>query len=195
MQFLVEFGRHSPNDFVRMKNIVYFDLETQKSFQQIGGKRRPADLKMSLGVTYSTKDDQYEIYLEDEADALVAQLSRADLIVGYNLIDFDYRVLSAYTLIDLTQFPTLDIMVEVEKKLGFRIKLDSLSEATIGVGKTADGLDAIRWFDSGEWEKIAEYCCYDVKVTKLVHEFAIQHKKLFYFEKNTKELRELSIDI
>jgi DEAD/DEAH box helicase domain-containing protein len=28
--------------------------------------------------------------------------------------------------------------------------------------------------------EIAEYCCFDVKCTKLVHEYGVQHKKLFF---------------
>jgi len=47
---------------------------------------------MSVGVTYSTKTGQYHVYDEENVDALVNQLVAADLVVGYNHIQFDYPV-------------------------------------------------------------------------------------------------------
>jgi hypothetical protein len=74
-------------------------------------------------------------------------------------------------------------MVEVEKKLGHRLGLDAIATATLGVGKTADGLEAIRWWREGKLAEIAEYCCYDVKCTKLVHEYGGENRRLFYTDK------------
>jgi DEAD/DEAH box helicase domain-containing protein len=51
------------------------------------------------------------------------------------------------------------------------------------VGKTGDGLDAIRWWREGKLLDIAEYCCFDVKCTKLVHEHGLKHKKLHFVDK------------
>lgn len=171
-----------------MKNIVYFDLETQKSFDEVGG-RSPEHfrkLKMSVGVTYSTKDQEYRIFPEDRAHELINQLMRSDLVVGHNIISFDYHVLSAYTPLDLTQVPTLDTMVELEKILKHRLSLDAIASTTLGNTKIAHGLDAIKWWREGGVEnmmKIAEYCCYDVKITKLVHEFGQQRGELYYNDK------------
>ena len=53
----------------------------------------------------------------------------------------------------------------------------------MGVEKTAEGLQAIRWFKEGKLIEIAEYCCYDVKITKLVHEYGVSNKQLFYTNK------------
>ena len=176
-----------------MENVVYFDLETQKSLQQVGGYTKIHELKVSIAVTYSTKEHQYRIYLEDEVSDLIANLSRASLVVGYNLLNFDYRVLSAYSILDLSQIPTLDMMVEIEKTLGIRLKLDSIAQATLGIGKTAEGMDALKWFQQGKWAEIAEYCCYDVKVTRLLHEFAQKHQQLFYLEKASGARRSIPI--
>ena len=41
-----------------MANIVYFDLETQKSAAEVGGWDKKRDMKMSVGVTYNTSDGQ-----------------------------------------------------------------------------------------------------------------------------------------
>jgi DEAD/DEAH box helicase domain-containing protein len=74
-----------------------------------------------------------------------------------------------------SQMTSLDLLLDIEKKLGHRIKLDDIATASLGTGKTADGLDAIRWWREGKIMKIAEYCCFDVKVTKLVHEFGVRN--------------------
>jgi DEAD/DEAH box helicase domain-containing protein len=69
------------------------------------------------------------------------------------------------------------------KTLPHRVSLDAIATASLGVEKTADGLQALRWYKEGKLMEIAEYCCYDVKVTKLVHEFGQANKQLFYTNK------------
>jgi hypothetical protein len=166
-----------------MKNIVYFDLETQKSADEVGGWDKIRDMRMSIGVTYSTARGDYRIYGEKDVDELLTELQRADLVVGFNNLGFDYEVLHGYTILDLTQLPTLDMLVEIKKILPHRLSLDSIAHATMGVEKTAEGLQAIRWFKEGKLLEIAEYCCYDVKITKLVHEYGAANKQLFYTNK------------
>jgi len=166
-----------------MKNIVYFDLETQKSADEVGGWDKIRDMRMSVGVTYSTGRGDYRIYGEKDVNDLLAELQRADLVVGFNNLGFDYEVLHHYTVFDLRQLPTLDMLVELKKTLAHRLSLDSIAHATMGVEKTAEGLQAIRWFREGKMIEIAEYCCYDVKITKLVHEYGATNRQLFYTNK------------
>lgn len=162
-------------------DIIYFDLETQRTANDAGGWDKKAAMGMSIGVTYSTRLGEYRIYTEKRVNELIDQLLRADLVVGFNVINFDYEVLMGYTISDLPHLcRTLDLMVDIEKALGHRLGLDAVATATLGVGKTGDGLDAIRWWREGRMLEIAEYCCFDVKCTKLVHEYGVQHKKLFF---------------
>ena len=163
-----------------MKNIVYFDLETQKSADEVGGWNNIRDMRMSVGVTYSTARGEYRIYPEREVDDLINELMRADLVVGFNNLRFDYEVLHGYSVVDLRQVPTLDMLVELQKIINHRLSLDSIATTTLGVEKTAEGLQAIEWYRQGRLLDIAEYCCYDVKITKLVHEYGNQYKQLFY---------------
>lgn len=175
-----------------MKNIVYFDLETQKSAQEVGGWNNIDRMGMSVGVTYSTTRGDYAIYGEPQVDDLITELQRADLVVGFNHIRFDYQVLHGYTTLDLRQIPSLDMLIEVQNTLNHRLKLDSIAHATFGVEKIADGLQALDWFKEGRLADIAEYCCFDVKITKLVHEYGAAHKKLFYTNKFGNKL---SVDV
>jgi len=171
-------------------DIVYFDLETKQTAQDAGGWDKKDRMGMSIGVTYSSADEKYEIFSEDRADALVSRLQRADLVVGYNVISFDYAVLQAYTVLTLADcLPTLDMLVEIEKALGHRLKLEDVARGTLGIGKVADGLDALRWWREGRVMDIAEYCCFDVKVTKLVHEYGMQNKELFYNDRSGNKQR------
>lgn len=166
-----------------MRNVVYFDVETQRSADEVGGWDRIRDMKMSVGVTYSTARGGYKIYGESQVDNLVQELMRADLVVGFNNLRFDYEVLHGYTVFDLTQVPTLDLLVELQKTLQHRLSLDAVAGATLGVEKTSEGLQAIRWFREGRLMEIAEYCCYDVKITRLVHEYGLAQRQVFYRNK------------
>jgi RNase_H superfamily len=171
-------------------NLVYFDLETQKTANDVGGWDKKRDMGMSIGVTFSTALGEYRIYSEDRVNDLVQQLLRADLVVGFNVVNFDYEVLMGYTILDLPhQLQTLDLLVEVEKIAGMKPKLDNLAFSTLGVGKTAGGVDAIKWWREKRIMDIAEYCCFDVKVTKLIYEHAIAHQELFYTDKFNRKQR------
>jgi RNase_H superfamily len=145
---------------------------------------------MSLGVTYSTTLSEYRIYPEKRVNDLIQQLLRADLVVGFNIVNFDYQVLMAYTILDLPhQLRTLDLLVEIEKAAGNKLKLGNIAQATLGVRKTGDGVDAIKWWREKRVMDIAEYCCFDVKVTKLVHEHGLEHRELFYTDKFSRKQR------
>lgn len=183
------------------KNIVYFDLETQRSFGDVGGFSHKDKMGVSVAVTYSTARGSYEIYAEADMDRLAEELVRADLVVGWNHLQFDYPVLQPYVFPTLAeQTINLDMMLDLEGRLGFRLKLDSVASATLGTGKTADGLDALRWWQehkrSGDFaplRKIAEYCAYDVKVTRCVHEYALEHGLLRYDDRSGR-VTEIAVD-
>jgi len=171
-----------------MKNIVYFDLETQKSAEDVGGWDKISLMGMSVGVLYSTAQGAYKIYGEKQVGNLITDLQRADLVVGFNNLRFDYEVLHGYTSFDLSQLPTLDMLVELQHELRHRLSLDAIATATLGVEKTAEGLQAIEWYREGKLLEIAEYCCYDVKITRLVHEYGVQHRQLHYHNRLGKKM-------
>ena len=166
------------------RDIVYFDLETQRTANDAGGWNRKGNMRMSIGVTYSTKTGRYEVFSEARVHDLIERLRRADLVVGFNVLNFDYHVLMGYTVLDLcSELHTADLMLDMEQRLGHRLGLDTIANATLGVQKTGAGLDAIRWWREGRLLEIAEYCCFDVKVTRLIHEHGCQHKELFFHDR------------
>lgn len=162
---------------------VFFDVETQNTFQEVGG-HYPERLKISVAVTFDTADNAFHRYLEADAAQLAQDLAQADLVVGYNLYGFDYPVLQQYSQdVELAQLPTVDMMVEIQKRLGFRLKLDSIATATLQVGKSADGLQAVRWWREGRVEEIMDYCQQDVEVTRRVYEFGKQYRYIQYYDR------------
>lgn len=166
------------------KNIVYFDLETQRLASDVGGWAHKDKMGISIGVTYSTANGSYRIYGEDEASLMADELRAADLVVGFNHVGFDLAVLQPYTMWDLpSQTVNLDLLIDLEQKLGHRLKLESIASASLGFGKTADGLEAIRWWREGKILDIAKYCAYDVKVTKAVHEYGAEHRHVKYLDR------------
>tara|TARA_B100001123_G_scaffold159456_1_gene184341 strand:- start:1201 stop:1737 length:537 start_codon:yes stop_codon:yes gene_type:complete len=171
------------------KNIVYFDLETQKSADEVGGWNHIDLMGMSIGVTFSTERGDYRVYAESEIDGLIEEIQKADLVVGFNQIRFDYKVLEGYSVFDFTQVPSLDMLVDLNEKLGHRLKLDSIAQATFGCEKTAEGMQAIEWYRQGKLMEIAEYCLYDVKITKMVHEYGQTHGHLYYTNKFGNKLK------
>ena len=163
------------------KNIVYFDLETQRSANDVGGWDKKSNMLMSVGVTFSTKRGGYRIYTEDDVEELIDELLGAELVVGYNHIHFDYEVLMGYTILDLKeQTCNLDMMLDLEAQLEHRPKLEAVASACLGEGKIAVGTDAIKWWREGKYREVAEYCCYDVKVTKEVYEYGVRNGKVAY---------------
>ena len=171
------------------QNIVYFDLETKKSATDVSGWSHIDQMGMSIGVTYSTERGGYKVYGEPEVEELIKELQRADLVVGFNHIRFDYKVLEGYSVFDFSQVPSLDMLIVLNEKLGHRLKLDSIAQATFGCEKTAEGLQAIEWYRQGKLAEIAEYCLFDVKITKMVHEYGATYSYLYYTNKFGNKLK------
>lgn len=156
--------------------VVVFDLETQRSFAEVGGRSQFHRLGVSIGVAYRYDLDEYLVVNEETISELVSLLLEASLVIGYNIRGFDYEVLRAYTDENLQKLPTLDLMFDLEERLGFRPKLDSVALATLGEGKIADGMQALEWWRLGEIDKIKEYCQEDVRVTRDLYDFGKRHR-------------------
>ncbi len=156
--------------------VVVFDLETQRSFEEVGGRTQVRKLGVSVAVAYRYDRDEFVAFTEERVGDLVDLLSTAELVVGYNIRGFDYEVLSAYTERNLFSLPTLDLMYEIEARLGFAPKLQSVAAATLGTGKSADGLQALEWWRRGEVDRIVEYCRDDVRVTRDLYNYGKRNR-------------------
>ena len=162
-----------------MAEKLVLDLETQKEFDEVEG-RKPELLLASVVGVYSYETNRYDAYLEaDIKPKLAPRLQEAELIIGFNIRRFDMPVLQPYLSYPVATLPVLDIMEEVVKNLGHRLSLDSIAQATLGKGKSGSGLDALKWFKEGRFDLITKYCLDDVKLTKEVYEYGQEHGRLF----------------
>jgi DEAD/DEAH box helicase domain-containing protein len=171
--------------------IVVFDLETQRDFDEVGGRNNIRKMGLSVAVTYSITTGEYHEYTEEYVADLVTELQESGLVVGFNILNFDYEVLKGYSDAPLAQHPTVDMLDHLHRRLGFRVGLDNVAEATLGQRKTADGLQAIRWWREGKIKEIAEYCRQDVDVTRKLFEFGRRSKYVQYRDKTFRVQRVL----
>jgi len=170
-------------------NIVYFDLESQKLFQEVGG-RDPSKLLLACGVTWSTERNGFAVYWEKDAPALITELKSADRVIGFNIISFDYEVLKPYASNEnFRAFRSTDMLQDIFRTLNFRLSLDSIAKATLGATKTADGIQSVEWFKNGELDKVAEYCKADVDITRRVYEFGRDNGFVYYYSKLGSKLK------
>ena len=160
---------------------VVFDIETANWMNETASSD-PADLSIAVVGAYDSETDSYQCYLEHELPHLWPILERTDLLVGYNSDHFDLPLLNKYYPGDLTHIKSLDLMQEVYKSLGRRLKLDSLAEGTLGEKKIADGMQSLRWWRAGEIEKVRTYCLKDVEITKRIFDYALEHGILKYMD-------------
>jgi len=166
-----------------------FDLETQKSAADVGGWQNAHLMRISCAVLYDSKEDQFFEYVEGQIPQLIDHLGRLELIVGFNLERFDYKVLSGYSDLDFGKLPTLDMLQVVFKQLGFRLSLDHLAQATIGAQKSAAGLMALKWWQEGRLGQIIEYCRDDVRVTRDLYLFGKKYGYLLFHDKSQNLMR------
>lgn len=162
-----------------LKKIV-LDLETQKSFDEVGGRGKNHLLKISVCGIYDYSTDKYSIYEEKELSKLAPLLQTADQIIGFNIKDFDFEVLQPYLNFNIFEVPYLDILEEIDKVLGHRIKLEDVAQGTLGAGKSGNGLEAILFFKQGRMDLLKKYCLDDVRVTKEVYDYGLKNQKLLY---------------
>ncbi len=161
-----------------MLNEIVFDIETQNTFADVDNDFKK--FKISCVSIYSYATGSYASFEENELNKLWPILEKADRIIGYNSEHFDLPILHNYYPGDLSAINHLDIMTKVKESVGIRLKLDSIAAATLDIKKSADGLQAIRWWKEGKIDEIKKYCEQDVKVTKEIYEFGKKNKQLFY---------------
>jgi len=170
-------------------NIVYFDLESQKLLQEVGG-REPSKLLLACGVTWSSERNDFAVYWEQDVHDLISELKSADRVIGFNIISFDYQVLKPYAPNEnFHSFRSTDMLQDIFRTLGFRISLDSIAKATLDATKTADGIQSVEWFRNGELDKVAEYCKADVDITRRVYEFGRDNGFVHYYSKLGSKLK------
>ncbi|HEV8631324.1 MAG TPA: DEAD/DEAH box helicase [Thermoanaerobaculia bacterium] len=169
---------------------VLFDLETLRSAAEVGGWGNAHRMGIALAVLCHLEEERFEVFREGEARALAAALRGARLVIGFNVRRFDYRVLGGYTGADYNRLvPTLDLLEEIHRALGFRLRLDALARATLGVGKSADGLQSLAWVREGRLDLVEAYCRRDVEVLRDLYLFGRREGYVLWHDREDRRLR------
>lgn len=156
---------------------VTLDLETKNTFDDVGGYF-PEKLDVSfVGVCVrdgGSGQGEMKSYFEKDLPQLFSLLEKADLLIGFNIIGFDLPVLSRYFPGDVQKLPVLDLLARIKESAGHRISLDAVAKETLGVGKSGDGLDAIKYYQTQNWEALEKYCLQDVVVTRDLYDHGLR---------------------
>lgn len=173
----------------QMMHFGVFDLETQRSAAQVGGWQRADRMGISCGVIYDSQKDVFIAYTEDQISRLIADLKKFELVVGFNIKRFDFLVLRGYSDFDFSTLNALDILEDIHHHLGFRLSLAHVAQQTLGVTKTADGLQALQWWQEGRLREIIDYCKMDVKLTRDLFLFGRKNGYLIFRDRDRRRVR------
>jgi DEAD/DEAH box helicase domain-containing protein len=179
----------------KVETTVLFDLETLRSADEVGGWHKAYRMGVAVGVVCFMEENRFEVYEEPQVPDLVAALRSADLVVGFNIKGFDYQVLSGYTGEDFRRsLPTLDLLEDVHRSLGHRLSMDHLAGQTLGVGKSADGLQSLEWVRQGRLDLVRDYCRRDVEILRDLYLFGRREGYLLYKPRGADAPRRLTVD-
>ncbi len=171
--------------------VITFDIETSNTLPALS-RTDYSRLDISVVGIHDSETNEYSSYTQEEFPKLWPIIEQSQILVGFNSDSFDIPILNKYYPGDLTQLKSIDLLVEVQKVLGRRIRLQSLAEATLKRGKGGDGLKAIEWWAQGEVDKVREYCIEDVRITRELFDYALKNGSLKY--KDLRDNRDIKID-
>lgn len=168
---------------------VVVDVEIQKTIEELPGGWNDTDkMGVAVAVVYEFISDRFRIYGPQDVPALKERLLKADRISGYNIWRFDFPViwgLPSRERVSQLQPKTNDILLRIWRSLGLSTeeftkmhggwKLDQVMQGTFGIGKIGFGGDAPKWFQAGEWARVANYCVDDVALERDLASFVDKH--------------------
>jgi len=170
---------------------VTFDIESV-SDSVVRGHIDVQEQELTILAAHDSETGEYSSYTKEELPNFWPILERADMLIGFNSDSFDIPLLNRYYPGDLSRVRSLDLMAEVQKVLGRRIRLESIAEATLGRGKIGEGLKAGEWWREGKKDMVREYCIEDVRLTRELYEYALAHGVLKY--KDLLDIRGIKLD-
>ncbi len=163
-----------PSEFKKLpEKICILDIETEKTNFKYKWKSklgiagvRIYNLKDKENI-YEYEEKEYKCFLSSQLKELEIFLSNFNgLIIGFNILDFDYGVLESYIKIgEKIKEKTVDIFYLLLNKLKNKkgLSLNRLSQLNLGRKKRYAGKKVEELLKNGELEKVIDYnkndCC------------------------------------
>jgi len=158
---------------------LVFDLEIVKAIPKKGealvhgvqyckGWGDHANMGISCLCAYDMVEERMRVFLEDNLDEFFDLCHQRKLLISFNGINFDCKVLKHHGKLpeDAEHY---DLLKEVWKSIGKRQKgtgLNAMCEANGLGGKTGNGaLAPIQW-QKEEFGAVIDYCISDVELTR-----------------------------
>jgi DEAD/DEAH box helicase domain-containing protein len=174
---------------------VLFDVETLRSAAEVGGFGNCHRMGVAIAVACFLEEGSFAAYGERQVHELAAALRQATLVVGFNVKRFDFGVLAGYTGEDYCRtLPTLDLLEDIHLRLGFRVGMGRLALDTLGLGKSADGLQSLEWVKQGRLDLVEEYCRHDVEILRDLYLHGRREGCLFYHDQRRDVRLRLAVD-
>ena len=130
--------------------------------------------KLSVAVTWSSNQPTHRVYFEQDVDALITEMQRARLVVGYNCRNFDFQILRGYRPFKPRR--SLDLFTNLTMLSGQKpIPINSVWKGTFKSEIDSDGADRIELWRSGQLPLLVESCVAHLGRIRKIHEFGIEH--------------------
>lgn len=156
------------------------------------GRLDVSTMELTVVGIHDSATNEYSSYLKEDLPRLWPVLESADLLIGFNSNQFDIPLVNRYYPGDLSTIRSLDLLAEVYAALGRRIRLDNLAQATLGRGKSGNGLKAVEWWEQGLYDKVREYCIEDVRLTRELYDYALANGHVKYKDLTT--VKDIKLD-
>jgi DEAD/DEAH box helicase domain-containing protein len=167
---------NTPSLFPDFTREIFFDIETLRLSHEVdGGWSNIAQFGLAVAITWDA-EKKFRRWFEPDVKALVAELGHFERIVSFNGERFDFEVLRGYHPVENLLGRSFDLLADLQRRLGFRVKLDDLARDTLGNQKTGNGLEIVQWWRDGRKEEVCSYCENDVKLLVDLMEFARKNK-------------------
>lgn len=168
---------------------MVLDVETRRSAADVGGWHKADRMGVSIAVLYDSKTDTFTAYEQSDLIALFARLRTASLVIGFNIVRFDYAVLQPFAGYDLRTLPTLDLLLKIKNRVSYFISLDNIGRATFDKPKSADGLQVLRWWKNGRLDLITAYCRDDVALTRDIYLYGCHYGYVLFTDRADSKTR------
>ena len=174
---------------------VVFDAETKWTADDVGGWHDPPKMHFAHACAHIGATRSYRTYFgydperEDtynDINIMLDDLDAAALVIGFNIIDFDYKLLAPYAKergISLVDLPTFDLLDEIGRVVGRPkpVSLESLASWNLGpMGKKTEDPKAVAgMYRKGYIEEVTYYCRHDVWMTRMLFLIGLHEGKLY----------------
>lgn len=180
---------------------LFYDLEIENCIPQKQKRGQPEPVRESglkyckgwsdhfgmglscLGV-YTNTDSEARVFDKHTLWEFFKLCEGADLLVSYNGVHFDNKVISAHGVAAVAwQHKCFDLRVallQAAPDLRFKpgYKLGQICERTLGVGKTGEGALAPVLWQQGRYAEVMDYCLKDTNLVRRLFQHCLEGRPI-----------------